>query len=479
MTVIKLGDDYIRQGFTQVDNLFIRDYLASADGDDVKIYLVGLSLVANFFEGDFFAKIAKTLNMTEARVSDGFSYWEKQGLVDRRGDRIYYVSVKAPLPPVVKYNAKKFAVFNEELARLFPDRILSENELILYYDFIESSKMEINALLLIIQYCKDQGGGKTSTKYVLSVAESWAKEDLLKEKDIVTRIEETEAHSEDLSLLFTALGLKRAPDFEDRQLFMSWQNAYQFRLDALLVAAKALKKKGGMERLDGYVKELAAAQAFSAAEVAEYAIRKQNIRDLCVTICKNIGVYYSSTDSVEEIYVVPWLNAGFDAEALESLSKYCFLRNLHDLESMGQMVTKFAKLGIFTAGDMATYVNNQVKLDEKIRAVYEKCGFVGSIRDKDRDNYRTWEDWGFGTDVIYAVAKSFSDKTFPMSSINRTLGELRTRGIFDVSGAENYLVQTSADRDKTTVSKDADGYMKHEYSEEQLKRAFVNFDNWD
>lgn len=478
MAVIKLGEDYIRQAFTQVDNLFIRNYLASADGDDVKIYLVALSLASSGYEGEYVSKIASTLSLSEQRVLDGFAYWEKQGLAEIRGDKIFFISVKAPLSPVVKYNAQKFKLFNEELARIFPDKIHSENELILYYDFIESSKMEINALLLIAQYCKDQGGGKASAKYILSVAQSWANENLLKEKDIVSRIEETEAYSEDVKQIFTALGVKRAPTFEDRQLFSSWQAA-GFSLSGILTAAKALKKKGGMERLDAYVKELAASQAFTPEEVAEYAVRKQNVHELCISICKNIGVYYSSTDSVAETYVYPWLSLGFDAEALKALSKYCFLRNLHDLESMNQMVGKFAKLGIFTSEDMASFVDKQIRLDDKIRAVYEKCGFVGAIRDKDRDNYRTWEEWGFDEDVIFAVAAWFRDKTFPMTSVNRTLGELKTRGVFTKEGALRYLEQTVSGGKKQDGSKDADGYMKHEYTDEQLKRAFVNFDNWD
>lgn len=474
---IKLGGDYVKQAFTQVDNLFLSDYAPKANGDDVKVYLVGLMLASSGFDGDFIKKIGSVLKLTDERVMEGFAYWEKQGLAEIRGDSVFYLSVKTPLPPIVRFNTQKFKVFTEETVRIFPDKILTPNEYNRYFEFMTSSGMEVNAMLLIMQYCKEQGGGRTSTDYVLAVAAAWAKDGLLKEKQIISRVEELEAYSEDLRLVFGALGVKRAPSFDDRQLFSSWQKEYSFTLNAILTAAKALKKRGGIERLDAYLKELSAARAMTASEIEEYAKNKQSVKELCVKICKNIGVYYANTDSVEEVYVMPWLGQGFDADALERLSKFCFLRNARDLESMSQMVKKFASLGIFSADDIDAYVARQVKLDEKIREVYAKCGYIGSISNRDRENYRAWEEWGFDEEVIFAVAEKFSDKNFPMSSINRTLGELRNREIFTVNGANDYMKE---EKSKTKpMPKDAGGYEKHKYSEEQLKSAFVNFDNWD
>ena len=92
MTTIKLSGDYIKQAFTQVDNLFLSDYLSNASGDDVKIYLTGLMLASNNYEGDFIAKISSILKIPEARITEGFSYWEKQGLTELRGENVIYLS---------------------------------------------------------------------------------------------------------------------------------------------------------------------------------------------------------------------------------------------------------------------------------------------------------------------------------------------------------------------------------------------------
>ena len=82
MAEIKLGGDYVKQAFTQVDNLFLSGYLASANGDDVKIYLAGLMLATTDGDCDFIPKIAALLKLPENRVADGFGFWGKQGLVE-------------------------------------------------------------------------------------------------------------------------------------------------------------------------------------------------------------------------------------------------------------------------------------------------------------------------------------------------------------------------------------------------------------
>ncbi len=473
MTAIKLSSEYTKQAFTQIDNLFIYDYLSSADGTDVKIYITGLMLATNSFEGNCVEKIAGILGISTERTLEGISYWEKRGLMESSGDCVVYLSVKAPLPPVVKYNARKFKVFTDESVRIFPDKVFTPNEYNKYFEFITSSGMEINAVLLIMQYCKDMGGGKSSTEYILAVASAWAKDGLLTEKQIISRIEEMESSCEDIRRVFSELGIKREPRFEDRQFFLSWQNEYGYRLDSVLTAARALKK-GTMQKLDSFIKELYSAQALTPQEISAYSKKKQTVRALCIKICKNIGVFYESTETLEETYIYPWLNMGFEAEALEQISRYCFLRRARDFESMQQMVGKFAKSGIFTAEGILKYVDEQIKLDEKIRAVYDKCGYIGPIGNRERENYRTWEEWGFDEDTIFAVCEHYKDKNFPMPGINHALSEMHVKNIFTPEGAEKYL---SGKSDK--ASKDTDAYQKHQYTSDQLKHAFVNFDNWN
>ena len=176
MGFVRLGSDYIKACYTQVDNVFLTSYLPAADGLDVKIYLTGLAFAGSGEERNTLEKMALLLHTDENRILEGFRYWEEKGLVAVTAASpfsVQYLSVKTPLKPIIKINAEKYKTFCDESVRLFPEKILTPNEYNAYFELMQTYKYETNAVLLIMQYCKDLGEGKLSTPYVLAVAEDW------------------------------------------------------------------------------------------------------------------------------------------------------------------------------------------------------------------------------------------------------------------------------------------------------------------
>ncbi len=478
MGFIRLGNDYLKEGYTQVDNVFLLRYLPDADSLDVKIYLFGLCAAGQDSEEyNSIEKLALQLHISEERLLSGFAYWEERGLVTISKTQpitVSYTSVKRPLPPVIKYNAQKYKIFVEEVNRLFPERILTPNEYNALIETIAVSNMEINAMLLIIQYCKELGGDKTSVPYILAVADDWIKQGLTAEKAVSERISELENNSQDIRAIFQALGIKRSAELEDRQLFLKWTAKYNYKLDAILVAAKAQKKRGGMQKLDEYIDLLKKAEAYTAFEVAEFAKNRENVYNLSIRLSKELGTYYGSMDSVVENYVYPWLNLGFEEEALVKLANFCFLRNIRSFDALHQTVMKFYKKGLTTEEGIKQYVSSQLKADEKIMEVFEKCGVYGVVGNKDRESYRTWLEWGFEENTILLVAERHNNTAFPLQNVNRTLASLFNKNITDFEGVKKYL-ETSEKR-KEPAKED---YIKHQYTDEQIKNVLSAFENWE
>ena len=81
MGFVRLGSDYIKACYTQVDNVFLTSYLPAADGLDVKIYLTGLAFAGSGEERNTLEKMALLLHTDENRILEGFRYWEGKGLV--------------------------------------------------------------------------------------------------------------------------------------------------------------------------------------------------------------------------------------------------------------------------------------------------------------------------------------------------------------------------------------------------------------
>ena len=139
---------------------------------------------------------------------------------------------------------------------------------------------------------------------------------------------------------------------------------------------------------------------------------------------------------------------------------------------MQSMVDKVAALGLFTESDIDAYVDRQVKIDEKIRAVYDACGYAGAVTNRDRESYKNWIEWGFDEETILAVADRHCGAAFPLQLVSRTLGSMRASKIFK---KEDVLAAMKQPDKKPSNS---DDYMQHHFSEEKLKSALVNFDDW-
>ncbi|MFW5780131.1 MAG: DnaD domain protein [Bacillota bacterium] len=443
MSFCKLSNNFINSGYTLIENEFLLSHMPGADPIDIKVYLYGLALANSDYENNnSMEKIALCLKLPEERIIQAFRYWQKSGLVDISSTSppvVTYLPVKNSLPPIVKYKTKEYSTFVDELYRLFPEKVLSPNSITEFVDLIKATKMETNAMLMIIKYCIDYKNGKASTPYILSVADDWTKKGLITEEKVNEHITSLEANSEAIRQIFSSLGLKREPNLDDRQLYVKWTKEYGYNLDAILVAARAQKRRGGMQRLDRYIEELKNARAFSAQEINEYSKNKQAVYDLSINVVKNIGGYYASMDIVIETYIVPWLSKGFTYESLLTIAKYCFLKNIKNLDGMQQMVDSFYKMGLLDKDSINNYIEKQIEIDHKIKSIFEKCNYMGLVTIRDREYYRTWMEWGFNDEIISYVASLAKKNPFPIQTINRNLGILFQKNIKTLDEAKNIL----------------------------------------
>ncbi|HOO23337.1 MAG TPA: DnaD domain protein [Clostridia bacterium] len=476
MAFVRLGSEYIKEGYTPIDNVFLLGYLPSADPVDVKIYLFGLALANNREDGENnLEKMALSLQVSEERIMEGFRFWEKKGLISvskTNPPSISYLSVKRPTSPVIKVNAEKYKTFVEEVERLFPARILNNNEYNAFMELIELSGMEPNAMLLVMQYCADLKGGAVSTPYILAVANNWIKLGLLTEKQIDDHIKELENNAEDIREIFKTLGIKRAPDLDDRQMYLNWTRRLNYKLDAVLVAAKAMKRRGGMEKLDKYIEELSRAKAFSAEEVAKYTKEREEIYNLTVDINKNLGLHYGDVEVIIETYVTNWLNTGFEPKALVKIAKFCLMRGIRTYDGMSQLVNVFYKMGLLTESAIDGHIAAQIAVDDKIRKVFEECNYFGVITAKDRANYKTWQEWEMDEEVILYVASIYKNSPFPMQNINRALGTLHAKNITTLEGAVKELSAPEK------AKKDKDNYSQRQYTDEEIRNVLIDFEEW-
>lgn len=450
MSFCKFSTEQVANNKTQIDNIFIDNFLPSAPDLCVKVYLYGLYLATNDLEFDnTFEAFAKKLNISELDLETAFRYWEDQGLVQVLSTYPIQVLYK-PLKDVINgtrlYKPEKYQKFNMQAQELFAGmRQITKTEYGEYYDFLEKSGMQQDALLMIIGYCIQTKKKAVGYNYILTVARNWAKEGILTAKQVEEKLFQAEQASSSLAEILTTLGIKRSPFIEEREMYQKWKEGMGFEDDAILFVAQSMKKKGGCERLNALLEKYFLNGKFSVAEIKHYLASQDEVYALAKSINRNLGVYYESLDSEIETYINPWLNLGFEPKALENMASYAFKSSIRSLDGLNNLVQKLYKVGVLSQAALDEYLANIVKLDSKIKHILEKLGIARRVNSFDRESYKTWKNvWMLSDELIDYAAELAKDKLSPIQYMARLLSSWHEKNILSVEEAKRFAPSQTA-----------------------------------
>ena len=177
MSFCKYSTEYIASSKTEVDNIFINDYLPFADPVAVKVYLFGLYKCSSPSSFDnTIESFSNQLNMSQDDILACFEYWQEQGLVQVLKTvpvQIRYIPLNNVLTANKLYKPEKYQVFNQQAQEIFEGkREISKTEYGEYYDFLERYHVEQEALLMIMKYCVDSKKSAVGYNYILTVAKN-------------------------------------------------------------------------------------------------------------------------------------------------------------------------------------------------------------------------------------------------------------------------------------------------------------------
>lgn len=420
-------------GSTVVDNAFVLHFLPYAGEQAVKVYLYGLMLCGDPLSAqNTLSSIADGLDLAPKEVVDAFEYWQSMGLVrilTHDPLTVHYLSPSRALEPTRTLPKDKYSDFLVQLQELFPDRVMSSNELFVYLQFLEETHMEPQALLMIAHFCVDKKGGAIKSPYILTVARNWYQQGCTTLSDAEERIREADEVSEELRAVFRALGKKSNPDIDDRQLYVKWTRNWGFAPAAVARAAKTVKR-GGMERLDTVLDGFFRQGVFSVEDIEAYLKAKDATIQLCIKINKILGLYYESLDYIVETYTAPWLQLGYSEASLVLLAKYCAMRGVRTLEGMQDVVDKCYRQGIVSDQSVGVYLDEYATVEKRLGSIIEATGSTRRPTENDRELYRTWTGaWGFEDDVVLYAASLAQGKPYPMANMGNMLSRWHQAGL--------------------------------------------------
>ncbi|MEG2274430.1 MAG: DnaD domain protein [Clostridia bacterium] len=246
MSLCFLSKENIENGFALVDNKFITDFMPSCSQTQLLVYIYGLYLCAQSLSPDnSIDNICDHLSLTSEEVTEAFSALSSLGLITILKDsplQVRYEKIKEFFPSK-KFSKEKYADFNQQYINIFESVAqVNPNNFLVYYDFMEETKISPEVMIMIIKFCVSKKGEKISSNYILTVARDWVSEGARTLGAVEQKIMKMEATTESLQLIAKELGKMLDNSLEEKQLYLKWTSSWGFDLQAILSACKLCKR---------------------------------------------------------------------------------------------------------------------------------------------------------------------------------------------------------------------------------------------
>ena len=249
----KAGDIYLSD--VSIENIFINEYMPDADGDHVKVYLLG-RLYAEIGRPLTEADMARELGISEKVVSEAWNYWESLGAIrkiypveeGRTDFAVEFVDLKSlvygrggssaqPDPEEIR-PTETFG--NDAVKKLMETvekelgRTLSSTEMHTIIGWVQDLGATPEVVRKAVSYCAEKG--KVNFKYISKVVGEWCTRGFRTAAAVDEYLEEIDQRHFRQRRILKALGLSRNPTEAESAMMDQWFDELGFTMDRVLQA---------------------------------------------------------------------------------------------------------------------------------------------------------------------------------------------------------------------------------------------------
>lgn len=241
---------------TNVENVFISEYMAGAPAEYVKVYLFAL-MYANAGHYMDNETIAKQLSIAEEDILKAWSYWEAMGVIEKHFEDpkdkfnygVEFINLKELLygkqskkhskksnnsniqNKLVDFDIKKMYGSIEKII----GRLLGGKEPMTILSWIEEFGAEPDMIVYAYEYCK-KARKKDSANYVGTIVKEWVQKNLRTKEEIEAHLQEIDNKHYLYKRVMKALGFNRNATEQEKILMDSWFGEMEYKLDKVLEA---------------------------------------------------------------------------------------------------------------------------------------------------------------------------------------------------------------------------------------------------
>lgn len=325
MKTLKLRSHF-QANSTLLENDFIDNYMARANGEYVKVYLFVLRHLNNPSVSLTVSTIADCLENTEKDILRALKYWEKEGLLTIEDETPETVMAEPEIPfePELPSEPENETVMTEPsnieqfknrkelknllfIAEKYMCKTLSSKDVEAITYFYDTLHFSADLVEYLIEYCVENG--HTSMHYIQKVALAWADSNIT----TVDQAKESSAfYNKNCYSILNAYGIKgRGPAAPELVYIKKWTEEYGFTLDIVIEACNRTMAKlhqPSFEYTDSILKKwlssnihhLADLERLDVAHRQTSANRKNNSRPVVKNKFNNFEGRTYDYDSLEK-----------------------------------------------------------------------------------------------------------------------------------------------------------------------------------
>ena len=282
---------------TEIPDVFFTEYLSSANGDYIKVYLYILFL-SKYDKDIKINYLSKKLALPLKTIQEAFKYWEEAGVLIKKHTGYILVNLQevellklyspklTSSPEDIKKNAKNQyrAKAIENINNQFFQGIMSPS----WYSDIDMWFKKYNfdeqVMLALFNYCFDHSA--LHRNYIQVVADSWYKNNIRSFSDLDKYYEKQEKISSVKKSIIKKLGLNRNLTVYEDAYVEKWTIDYGYSLDIIEIALKKTTSKSNIsfEYLNKIISDWHDRNLKTATEIQEYIQmskqKQENIKDM-------------------------------------------------------------------------------------------------------------------------------------------------------------------------------------------------------
>lgn len=244
---------YLRD--THVENIFINEYMTSAPGDYVKVYLFALMYAGYKIPMDNYT-VSKQLGIEPEDVLKAWSYWEKMGVIkkhfedseDRFNYQIEFLNLKEKIygDRRKKKKVAKVSDGSEQLEQANIKELFSKIERTTGRLFSGKEPLEIISWIddygatpevILMAYNQAMKAKKQSSpKYVGAIVKEWMSKDLRTKEAIENHLSETDNRHYLYKRVMKSLGFTRNATEGEMSIMDSWFDQMSLSIEKVLEA---------------------------------------------------------------------------------------------------------------------------------------------------------------------------------------------------------------------------------------------------